>query len=219
MIQIAIFIGGTFVGFAVCKLYDYLTDNKNKWNMVHTNFDNNNRQHETTVSPIVPRNNESTFNLSLLTSIMNEFDVDITNRDCLYVLIRKIEKVVYERILTKIQDETSSGEQLILLLQNLVVCEFKIPIMSPSASGPFLKLSRIDQLLEQNSISKMNLNTTEQKVEVLINSAYTKALETLKNEFGDLFAKLIEAHESNKDVRPYYEQISHDIKMYRDFLS
>lgn len=215
MIQFAIFIGGAFVGFAACKLYDYLTDNKDKWNIVHENWDNNNKQHETTVA----HNNESTFNLSLLTSVIDEFGIDITNRDCLYLLIRKIEKVSYERMLAKIQDETSSAEQLILLLQNLSVCDFKIPIVSPSVSGPFLKLSRIDQLLEQNNISKTNLNTTEQKVEVLINSAYTKALETLKNEFGYLFAKLIEAHESNKDVRPYYEQIIHDIKIYRDFLS
>lgn len=219
MIQFAIFVGGVFVGFATCKLYDYLTDNKDKWKIVHENWDNNTRRHETTSSPMVIHNGESTFNLSLLRSVMSEFGVDITNRDCLYLLIRRIEKVEYERMLSKIQDETSSAEQLILLLQNLSVFEFKIPIMSPSASGPFIKLSRIDQLLEQNNISKINLSTTELKVEVLINSAYAKALETLKNEFGDLFTKLIEAHEGNKDMRPYYEQVIHDIKMYRDFLS
>lgn len=218
MIQIAIFIGGAITGLAVYKLYDYLSHN-NTNKVDSQNWQKTSVEHYQRKADYVNSDEGSVFNLSVLKPIMSEFGVDINNKDCLYLLLRKIEKVTYEKLLLRFLNETSNPEEMISLLNNLNIGNYQISNYNQFPGGPYMKSNRITQLMEQYNISIDNYASDSYRVETLINVAYSKSIETLKSEFGDLFAKLIDAYENQKDASPYYDDIIKNIKIYRDFLS
>lgn len=230
MIKLAILIGGAFVGFTVSRLYDFLSKNGGS-KYIANNFDlkkssfgetNNKSNGEANQDPNSyyhsTQEENNTFDLSPLAHIMKRYGIDISNNDSLYLLINKIRKSEYRSLLLKIQNETSNSEQLVSLLKNLCSEEFVIPKSGFENIGLFVKLSRIDQLLQQNGLSSCLKREPAEKVELLINMSYSKAIESLKNEFGDLFGKLIEAYENNEDSSSYYNQIIEDIKLYSGFI-
>ena len=216
MVPILAFVAGVAVGVAVYKLYDILKNDTDTHDAIH--IEQTQPRTDKHVAPLpVEKNSADTSKLDIspLEPIMEQYGVDITAANCLYILCNKIKSSTYKRLLYDIIEKTRTGEDLISFIKNVHIETFSFP---DSPTGRFfVPISTINQLLSASAISSDKSNPRA-NVEILINAAYASAIIRLKNNFGFEFSKLIKAYEEGRELRSYYNDIIKELKISRDFL-
>ena len=217
MVPFFTFVAGVAIGVVVCKLYDILkNDTDTRDTAIH--IEPTQSRTDKHVAPLpVERNSAdaSKLDISPLEPIMEQYGVDITAANCLYILCNKIKSSTYKRLLDDIIEKTGTGEDLISFIKNVHIETFSFP---DSPTGRFfVPISTINQLLSASAISSDKSNPRA-NVEILINAAYASAIIRLKNNFGFEFSKLIKAYEEGGELQSYYNDIIKELKISRDFL-
>ena len=216
MVPFFTFVAGVAVGVVVCKLYDILKNDTDTHDAIH--IEQTQSRTDKHVAPLpVEKNSAATSKLDIspLEPIMEQYGVDITAANCLYILCNKIKSGTYKRLLDDIIEKTRTGEDLISFIKNVHIETFSFP---DSPTGRFfVPISTINQLLSASAISSDKSNPRA-NVEILINTAYASAIIRLKNNFGFEFSKLIKAYEEGRELQSYYNDIIKELKISRDFL-
>lgn len=217
MVPFFIFVTGVAVGIGACKLYDVL---KNPDSSGTGNVDS---PHANTSGSIIQpterhSNNTSNLDITPLVPIMRKYNVDITTPNCLYILCNQIKSSTYKSLLEDIIGNTNTGEDFIFFIKNVNIANFTYPNTASSKGSYFIPITTIDQLLTASAIVSDN-SEPRAKVETLINSAYSSAVDRLKKNFGIEFGKLIKAYEEGRELQSYYNEIIKEIKISRDFMN
>lgn len=218
MVPFIIFVAGVAVGIGACKLYDVLKNSPDSAETRHFNSPHINT-YGSIMQPTGRRtNNTSNLDITPLVPIMRRYSVDITAPNCLYILCNQIKSSTYKSLLDDIIENTKTGEDLISYINNVNIESFTYPNTESSKDSYFIPVTTIDQLLTASAIVA-DFSDPKTKVETLINSAYTSAIDRLKKNFGIEFGKLIKAYEEGRELQSYYNDIIKEIKISRDFMT
>lgn len=213
MIKIALLVGGFIVGYVVRSYKDFFKfGNKPMEGDVIIELPHNGRQNN------AEQIDTNVFNLSVLSPLMLKYSIDINNVDALSLLVSKIDTVEYKNLLQMLQS-TKSASEMISKLDNYSPVTYDYAHNPKQPDGPYVNVERVSHFLDYFKIKIPNLNSINEKVDALLAYAFTNSFTSLKSQLGDLFDKMISAHDSGADAEPYYKEIMKEINSYIEFLS
>ena len=164
MIKIALLVGGFIVGYVVRSYKDFFKfGNKPMEGDVIVELPHSGKQNNADAEQI----DANGFNLSVLSPLMQKYNIDINNVDALSLLVSKIDTVEYKKLLQMFQSAKSANE-MISMLNNYSPVTYDYAHNTKQPNGPYVNNERVSHFLEYFKIKIPNLNSINEKVDALL---------------------------------------------------
>ena len=158
------------------------------------------------------------FNLVLLGEITDEYNNPVRNISDLWSLLTKIEVTEKAKTIKSFYLEADSIESMVRMWDMLEARKISLTTKHTNCCNGYIIPDDIDMLIRNVGISLPLGLTINQKVQALLNNAFSKADLGFRTLYGDRIVKLKEQHSQGIKNIELFNEIRHDLKRYVDFI-
>lgn len=161
---------------------------------------------------------EPEFNLCSIQYLFDKYGVNLTGVNSFMILLDKIERVTYKETLKQFSSSVHKPEDLVLLIEKGNTFDECLQLRNTTHSI-LLQEKYIKQILDQNGIDATEINTTEEKVQLIVSFYVSKGLNQFKKTMGASLEQFLKDFYTHKDVSILFDGIMKNINTALEFLT